>query len=319
MADGNYHVTSRGLERRDIVRNDGDRSKWASLLEAVALRRGWRIFAWALMNNHFHLYLRTPHGDLSAGMHDLNAGYVTWFNRRHRRCGPLYQGRFKAVLVERRYHAWELTRYIHLNPVRAGLTDRPDTYAWSSCSAYMRPGGPEWLAWSEVLSEHGKTLSAARRDYWDFLMKGVHRPPPSPLSQTISGVLVGTPAFIERVKARIAGHLPDREVPAARPLRLEPTVADIQTAVCREFSVPRDSLLVPHSRNNTPRACAIYLCRQLTRQPTARIGDQFGGVSEQAVSNVAAGIAARRRGDRELESQLTRISERLTDKCKMKT
>jgi len=80
---------------------------------------GWRVFAWVLMTNHWHVFLPTPHANLSAGMHDLNSGYATRYNRRHQRVGALYQGRFKAILVEDESHAAGLSRSIHLNPARA--------------------------------------------------------------------------------------------------------------------------------------------------------------------------------------------------------
>ncbi len=131
---GTYHVTSRGLERRSIVSDDVDCQQWTDLLGRVASRRNWRLYAWALMNNHYHLFLRVPHADLSQGMHDLNSAYVSVYNRRHQRCGPLLQGRFKGILVQNKYHYWELSRYVHLNPVRAGLAIFPEKYPWSSCS-----------------------------------------------------------------------------------------------------------------------------------------------------------------------------------------
>ena len=217
VADGVYHVTSRGLERRAIVRDDIDRARWVELLSRVADKRRWRVFAWALMGNHFHLFLRTPDADLSAGMHDLNSGYVTGFNRRHNRVGPLFQGRFKAVLVERGYHYWELSRYVHLNPVRAGVVAQPDAYAWSSCSAYFQArGAPEWLAWEEVLGEYGRTMRTARRAYRQFLDAGLSPELRSPLREATAGMLLGSPRFIERTRAWLAKRLPDREVPAAR-------------------------------------------------------------------------------------------------------
>ncbi len=152
IPDGIYHVTTRGLERRKIVRDDTDRERWLDLLDGVCRRRDWRVFAWVLMDNHFHLFLRTPHADLSAGMHDLNSGYATYFNRQHHRCGPLYQGRFKAILVEDEKHGWELSRYVHLNPVRAKRVTDPRRYRWSSCRHYFDSRGrPDWLAWEEVV------------------------------------------------------------------------------------------------------------------------------------------------------------------------
>ncbi|MBM4043285.1 MAG: hypothetical protein FJ290_32760, partial [Planctomycetes bacterium] len=92
IAGGVYHVTNRGLEQRAIVRDDADRLRWHKLLDVVATRRRWRVFAWVLLDNHFHLFLQTPDADLSPGMHDLESGYASGFNRRHERRGPLFQG-----------------------------------------------------------------------------------------------------------------------------------------------------------------------------------------------------------------------------------
>jgi len=182
MPNGIYHVTSRGLERRRIVRDDADREQWINLLDRVATRRHWSIHAWALLDNHLPLFLRCPHGDLSASMHNLNAGYATGFNRKHRRCGPLFQGRFKGIIVEREYHYWELSRYIHLNPVRAGLTSDPQDHRWSSCHQFFDSRrAPAWLGWEEVLRQHGTSLRSARRAYREFLAEGVLIPPGLPL------------------------------------------------------------------------------------------------------------------------------------------
>jgi REP element-mobilizing transposase RayT len=92
LENGLFHVTSRGWERRVIVDGDRDREDWLRLLDRVATRSNWRVFSWVLMSNHFHLFLHTPQPNLSAGMHDLNAGYASLFNRRHRRVGPLVTG-----------------------------------------------------------------------------------------------------------------------------------------------------------------------------------------------------------------------------------
>jgi REP element-mobilizing transposase RayT len=119
-----HHVTNRGLERRDIVRDVKDRKEFVRLLGRVAVRYRWRVFAWVLMNNHCHLFFRMPTASLSSGLHDLESGYATLFNQRHDRSGPLFQGRFHDVVVENASHCLELSRYIHLNPRRAGLVHR---------------------------------------------------------------------------------------------------------------------------------------------------------------------------------------------------
>ena len=157
VADSLHHVTNRGLERREIVRDDLDRREFLRLLDRVASRHRWRVFAWVLLDNHFHLFFRIPTPSLSAGMHDFESGYAALFNRRHERHGPLFQGRFHDVVVENESHAWELTRYVHLNPCRARAASRPEGWAWSSYRHYLDPrGAPEWLDWPTVLAEYSQ-------------------------------------------------------------------------------------------------------------------------------------------------------------------
>ncbi|MEW6358166.1 MAG: transposase [Planctomycetota bacterium] len=299
IPDGVYHVTSRGLARRLIVRDDQDRLRWLELLDAVAARRRWRVFAWVLMDNHFHLFLRTPQADLSAGMHDLNSGYATRFNRRHRRSGPLFQGRFKAILVQRDYHYWELTRYIHLNPVRAGMVKRPERYVWGSCRFYINANGaPAWLAWEEVLREHGRKMGRARRGYMRFLADGITSPPESPMLDATASTVLGSKSFVAKVRDWLEERLPDRDVPVSRELRRRVDVDSVIAAVSRAFGVEESDICRPRKWGNEGRAAAIYLCRKLTDEPIGTLGERFGGVCGQAISKTAAQAAGRIRRDR---------------------
>ena len=126
LAGGLYHVMSRGNDRRAIVRDDADRQRRLDWLERTVQTYGWRLHAFALMTNHEHLFLETPEPNLSAGMHLLNSSYTGYFNLRHRRAGHLFQGRFKAHLVEEEGYFTEISRYIHLNPVRASWSSGPN-------------------------------------------------------------------------------------------------------------------------------------------------------------------------------------------------
>jgi REP element-mobilizing transposase RayT len=298
IANGIYHVTTRGLERHDIVRDDRDRRRWTEMLDIAATRHSWRVLAWVLMTNHFHLFLRTPDPNLSAGMHDLNSGYVTWFNTRHNRCGPLFQGRFHAVLVERDYHYWELSRYLHLNPVRAGLAERPEAYPWGSCCHYFAErGAPAWLVWNEVLFGHGTALRQARNDYMRFLMDGLTRRLPNPLDAAVASAVYGAPSFVDKVRSWLEKRMPDREVPATRELARRIEVEEIQQVVCGEFGVQRDSLLRKRNRWNDARSAAIYLCRKLTSRSLADVGAEFGGITQSAVTRTATRVAMQRRED----------------------
>jgi len=305
IPDGVYHVTNRGLERREIVRDDHDRRKWHELLDRMATRRRWSLFAWALLDNHFHLFVRTPDADLSAGMHDLQSGYASVFNLRHQRRGPLFQSRFRAVLVEAASHDWELTRYVHLNPARAGLVKRAEDYAWSSARFYLSPhGAPTWLAWAEVLAQHGRTLRAARRAYGEYLAEGLVSRLESPLRRVVAGTLLGSEPFVERMKKWLQDKLPDREVPAARGLRVRLSVEAVEAAVRRVFGEEAERLRERRRRGSAARGAALYLSRKWTGEAVTALGAQFGGVSGQAVSALVARVARRLEEDRALAKQV---------------
>jgi putative transposase len=123
-----YHVTSRGNAREAIVRDDADRQMWLAVLGEVLSRGHWLCHAYCLMDNHYHLLVETPEADLSYGMRQLNGVYTQRFNRQHGRVGHVFQGRFKAILVERDSYLLELSRYIVLNPVRARMVTHPKRY-----------------------------------------------------------------------------------------------------------------------------------------------------------------------------------------------
>ena len=135
IADGIYHVTTRGHDRRAIYRSDADRAAFLEVLEATVDRFDWRCLSYCLMDNHFHLLLKTPHANLPRGMQQLKSRYAQAFNRRHGRCNALFDGPYHAVLVQREPHALEVLRYIALNPVRAGYCSQPEAWPWSAHAA----------------------------------------------------------------------------------------------------------------------------------------------------------------------------------------
>ena len=131
-----YHVISRGNERKPIVRDDLDREKRLDWLRRTVETYGWRLHAFVLMTNHEHLFVQTPEANLSAGMQYLGGSYTSYFNRRHRRAGHLMQGRYRGHLIDAEGYFLEVSRYLHLNPVRAKLCRRPWRYEWSSAAAH---------------------------------------------------------------------------------------------------------------------------------------------------------------------------------------
>lgn len=274
IADGLYHVTNRRLGRRDIVRDDLDRTEWLRLLGRIATRYRWRVFACVLLDNHFHIYLRTPEPNLSAGMHDLESGYASQFNRRHDRRGPLFQGRFHAVLVEDDSHSWEISRYVHLNSTRAGVAAHPANYRWSSYGAYLdAKKAPKWVDWRTVLAEFAGTEGAARIAYRRFVDAGLNGGAPNPLAQAVEGWILGSDNFVERCRLLAA------TAPAERP-----TMEQVLEAVAAEFETPVEIVRFGRQHGNRARQAAMLLVRELCSESLAEVAECFGlspsGVTE---------------------------------------
>jgi putative transposase len=174
LAGGLYHVTSRGDRREAIYRDDADRIAWLDLFGDVCERFNWRCHAYCEMTNHYHAVVETPEANLSKGMRQLNGVYTQSTNRRHGLVGHLFQGRFKAILVERDAYLLELARYVVLNPVRAGMVREAGDWVWSSYRAMVgQASAPGWLETDWLLGQFGEERAGAQAGYADFVRQGV--------------------------------------------------------------------------------------------------------------------------------------------------
>ena len=299
IANGLYHVMNRGIEKRDIVVDDIDRQEWMRLLDRVARRCEWRVFAYVLLDNHFHLFVRTPNSDLSVGMHDLQIAYATFFNQRHSRVGSLFQGRFKSVLVEGEGHAWVLSRYVHLNPSRANLARDRAAFRWCSYRFFLNPANaPAWLDWQTVLAEFSSRESAARVAYKRYVEAGLEHPPASPLKDVVDGWLMGSQEFVDRMR-----HLPEDSSSATLPV---PKPADLLEVVATAFDVTVEMIQRRGGQNNVARDAAVWLLREALQEPLASVAELLGGVGKSAVSEIFRRAAQRRSDD---ESFRRRVDE----------
>lgn len=174
-----YHVTSRGDGQEAIYTDDTDRERCLDVLAGTVERFNWRVHAYCLMGNHYHLLVETPEANLAQGMRHLNGVYTQRFNRRHRRAGHVFQGRYKAILVQKDSYLLELSRYIVLNPLRARMVKRVPDWPWSS---YRATAGlalaPNWLDTDWILSAFGQRKSHARARYRAFVAEGKNQPSP---------------------------------------------------------------------------------------------------------------------------------------------
>src|SRR5699024_1812469 len=194
------YVTSRGDRREDIYEDDEDRERFLSVLAEVVERFNWICHAYCLMGNHYHLVVETPDGNLSKGMRQLNGVYTQASNRRHRRTGHLFQGRFKGILVDGDSYLLELTRYVVLNPVRARMVERPEQWPWSSYRAMVgQVLSPPFLDTDGLLLQFDERRQLAREKYRQFVMDGMGEP--ALWAGLRQQVYLGDDAFVERVQA----------------------------------------------------------------------------------------------------------------------
>jgi REP element-mobilizing transposase RayT len=207
-----YHLTTRGNGGQKIFLDRADGLRLLDILGATCERFGWHCTAYCLMTNHYHLVVATPEPNLSRGMRQLNGVYTQAFNRRHGVSGHLFQGRFKAIHVEREPHLLELARYVVLNPVRAGLVNHPRAWHWSSYRQTVgtAPAAP-WLETADLLSHFAETPAEARRTYGAFVQEGLGRP--SPWDGIKGQIYLGSEAFVAEVRARFTGDRDLSEVP----------------------------------------------------------------------------------------------------------
>ena len=206
-----YHLTSRGNARQKVFFSDSDRELFLSTLAGVVGRYEWICHAYCLMANHYHLLVETPKANLSIGMRQLNGIYTQSFNRRHKRVGHLFQGRFKAILVEKESHLLELCRYIVLNPLRVKGSGKPQTWKWSSYRATAGlASAPPFLSADWILEQFDKKRPQAQQRYRKFVREGSASRPWDDLKGQI---YLGSEAFIEKYAC---GKKDVKEIPRAQ-------------------------------------------------------------------------------------------------------
>lgn len=306
-----YHITARGNELAEIFRDGRD---YQMLLEQMRLAQECHalvIHAYVLMRNHYHLLLETPHGNLSQAMHLINGSYTGYFNRRHRRVGHLFQGRYKGLLVEKESYLLELSRYIHLNPVRAGMVEYPEEYRWSSYRAYVGNRKEEWLSCGLVWGSLSPTKEKERKAYRVFVEEALEEEVADPFIEVFAQVILGSKSFVDRVQRQVEERLPDYDVPAIARLKKRPSLTESVRLGTEHYGVEQEMIGRARQRGHMARQMAIYLARKHTGKTLKEIALYFRGRRHTGVSQGASRIEERRRQDAQLDNELSRLESRL--------
>jgi putative transposase len=280
-----WHVTSRGNERRDIFRDRNDRSTFIEILGNTVVNARWRLYAYVLMSNHYHLLIETPERTLSRGVKQLNETWAQHFNWRHARVGHLFQGRFKGILVEREAHLLELVRYIVLNPVRCGAVSSAADYEWSNyrATASLEPA-PEWLDVDWTLAQFDADRDIALEKYRAFV-DDARANEYQPWPQLSGEIYLGTSAFCEAMQSLIAAREVSRDVPACQRQLVRTSFNDVVRAVCLHFGEPADAIRIKNRRWG--RKALAQLAREECVFALREIGT-FLGANDSATSKLAA-------------------------------
>ena len=307
-----YHVMNRGRRREDIFLSRHDYETFIKVLQKTS--NGWnlKISAYCLMSNHYHLLVHTPDGNISRCMRHINGVYTQRFNRYHNKDGPLFRGRYKAVLVDSDSYLLEVLRYVHRNPLRAGTTEKLSDFAWSSHHGYISNAKKwEWLHKDVLLTMFSKTKSKRRSAYRDFVSQG--EPEEIERFYALKNLpsVLGGDSFKEWVKEKFDHLRFQQEIPESR--NLAPSPENIITLVCAHFKVSKEQLAISkRGTENLPRDVAIYLVRRHSRDTLANVGKHFAIRNYSTVSSAVERIRARKHTNRSLRKHLQKIEKELT-------
>ena len=297
-----YHVTSRGNERKTVFQSNRDREKYLFYLESAHERYGAVIHVYCLMGNHYHLLLETPRGNLSKILHYINGAYTTYFNVKRSRSGHLFQGRFKGILVDKDEYCKELSRYIHLNPVRAGMVKAALEYQWSSYRYYVgKANKPKWLTTEFIRGDFGGEGRRGFKRYREYVERGEDKEIDNPLKKVIASTFLGGKEFIERIKLEYLEkkQIDRRDLPALRKILMGPSLNSIERAVIK--IVGRDHPLF--------KKICICLGYQHSGLKLREIGGYFG-MQGSAISQLSRRFVETLKGNQELRKVLAKMRKR---------
>ena len=266
-----YHIFSRGTRKENIYHEDKDRIVFLEKLEETSEKYSLLIHSCVLMNNHYHLHLETPQGNISKAMHYLNTSYTNWFKAKYKIVGSVFQGRYKSILVDKETYAISLNAYIHLNPVRSNIVIRASDYRWSSYKAYLGlVNKPIWLTTNLILNE----FTGNKENYQRFVENWKIRTD-SGRTENMNGThsILGTEEFEARIKNQIKSKFINPGITEQPDLRylINLEAEEIISTIQEGFKISRDSI-IRASNNNIHKKILLYSLKRFSNMSLEEIG-----------------------------------------------
>ncbi len=303
-----YHVTARGNERRNIFFSKTDYVKFLQYLSEAKKKFNINLHCYVLMSNHYHLLIETPNANLSRAMHYINGSYTTYINIKRQRNGHLFQGRYKSILVEKNNYLLELSRYIHLNPVRANMVEKPEDYPHSSYSLYISRNKNDTVSKSLILNLVTRHNGNERKEYKRFVESAIGVELDNPMNDVYGGTVLGGVRFIKETLRTIREdyHRKD-EISNRKALRAGYEIDEVVGAVTDHFKQSRKNIVESSEKRNL----AIYLVKERTGATNREIGEYFGGLTHSAIAKIHRKIMNDRKKNRKLRRTLSLIQNNL--------
>lgn len=324
--DAFYHVTCRGNEQKEIFRDREDQEVFFRLLARSQNIFGVRLAAYSCMPNHFHLLVCTPKGNLSEFMRHFNISYTGAFNRKYHRSGHLYQGRYKAFLIDADNYLLEVSRYIHLNPLRMKSKEPQEKRGkdllqndQTSLSGYINQRNrKEFIDYTIVLDYFGGDTGKSRTKYIRFVEEGFRERMTSPLEQGKGTGIIGKEEFIEEIK-----QLFDKD---QKSIREQPALRELGKAVAPDELIDRYAKLVgikreeltARGRQSTERAMLMELLYRFCRITQPQIGELLGGIDYSAVSQARKRFLSKVQNEPEWMEKFNLIQNKLAQLSRVK-
>ena len=305
-----YHVTARGNERRKIFFTKRDFEKFKEYIAGAQKKYGFLLHSYVLMSNHYHLMVETPEKNLSRIMHHINSSYTTYINIKRKRIGHLFQGRYKAIVVDKDDYLLELSRYIHLNPVRANMVHKPEEYPYSSYRIFISGADEEMVTEDGVLGMMAQDKQTARERYRTFVEDALGKELESPLKKVYAGTLLGSKCFVKKIQQTLENsRLGKSEVSHRQLLKVSPTVEAILGAVCEHFGESPEE--ATGNSRSVARKVGIYQAKKHTAATNCRIGVLFGDMRYAAVAKTCQRVARQIEKDEALREDIETLEGKL--------
>ncbi len=310
--DAWYHVMNRGRRGGNIFTTKEDYMSFVDLLKELDDVFNVKIVAYCLMPSHYHLLFQTPDANLSRSMRHLNGVYTQRYNKRHCCDGQLFRGRYKSIVVESDSYALELLRYIHRNPLEAGLVDNLQQYQWSTHKKYLSDSKKwKWLHKDYILKLFSKSKPESIRLYKQFVLKGT----PEEINQIFGRrnlpTVLGSKSFVERIKDKFFNMNNFEEIPETK--KLAPDVEIIKQTVCKAYDVKETELYVTmRGYFNEPRNVAVYLIRYLRNDTLKKVGEQFGIAKYSTVSSIVERVKDDMKTDKVFKKRIQDLADKIT-------